>query len=148
MEKTDVLVIGGSAAGIVAATTGKAFHRDKRVLLLRKEEQVLVPCGIPYIFGTLKNSEQNIVPDAGLSKAGVDLKIGNAVSLDQENNICKIADGSEIKFEKVVIATGSEPAVPNWLKGADLENVCIIQKVRNIWINSAKNWNSSRRLLF
>ena len=128
MEKTDVLVIGGSAAGIVAATTGKAFHKDKKVTLLRKEEKVLVPCGIPYIFGTLESSDQNVIPDAALTNAGVELKIGEAVYLDPENKMCKVDDGSEIKFEKVVMATGSEPAVPGWLKGADLENVFIIPK--------------------
>ena len=128
MQKTDVLVVGGSAAGIVAATTGKSFHQDKKFMLLRKEEKVLVPCGIPYIFGTLENSEQNVIPDTVLTDAGVELKIDEAVSLDQENNICKTADGSEIKFEKIVIATGSSPAVPGWLKGADLENVFIIPK--------------------
>ena len=69
MEKTDVLVIGGSAAGIVAATTGKAFHRDKKVTLLRKEEKVLVPCGIPYIFGSLENSERNVVPERRWKKS-------------------------------------------------------------------------------
>ena len=29
MERTDVLVIGGSAAGIVAAATGKSFYFQK-----------------------------------------------------------------------------------------------------------------------
>ncbi len=44
MEKTDVLVVGGSAAGIVAATTGKSFHPDKDFMLIRKEVQAVVPC--------------------------------------------------------------------------------------------------------
>ncbi|MCD6527195.1 MAG: FAD-dependent oxidoreductase [Desulfuromonas sp.] len=131
MEKTDILVIGGSAAGIVAATTGKAFHKDKKVTLVRKEVKVLVPCGIPYIFGSLESSEQNVVPDAVLSNAGVELKIGEAVSLDQDKKICRLADGSEIEFEKAVIATGSEPIRPSWLKGAELENVFTIPKDKN-----------------
>jgi NADPH-dependent 2,4-dienoyl-CoA reductase/sulfur reductase-like enzyme len=147
MEKTDVLVIGGSAAGIVAATTGKAFHRDKKVTLLRKEEKVLVPCGIPYIFGSLENSEQNVIPDAALTNAGVELKIGEAVFLDQENNVCKTADGSEIQFEKVVIATGSEPAVPGWLKGADLENVFIIPKSKKYLDQFSKKLEQFKRIV-
>jgi len=147
MEKTDVLVIGGSAAGIVAATTGKAFHKDKKVMLLRKEEKVLVPCGIPYIFGTLKSSDQNVIPDAVLSNSGVDLKIDEAVSLDPENNICKTADGSEIKFEKVVIATGSEPAVPGWLKGADLENVFIIPKSKKYLDQFSKKLEQFKKIV-
>lgn len=128
MKKTDVLVIGGSAAGIVAATTGKAFYPDKSFMLLRKEKQVMVPCGIPYIFCTLESSDQNIIPDAALTGAGIELKIDEAVCVDQEKKICTTADGSEIAFGKLVFATGSKPAVPGWLKGADLENVFIIPK--------------------
>ena len=48
--------------------------------------------------------------------------------MDQEKKICTTADGSVIAFEKLVFATGSKPAVPAWLKGADLENVFIIPK--------------------
>jgi len=147
MENTDVLVIGGSAAGIVAATTGKAFHQNKKVVLLRKEETVLVPCGIPYIFGSLENSNQNAVPDAVLTNAGVELKIGEAVFLDQENKICKIADGSEIQFEKVVIATGSEPAIPDWLKGADLENVFIVPKRKKYLDQFSKKLEQFRKIV-
>lgn len=128
MKATDVLVIGGSAAGIVAATTGKTFYPDKAFMLLRKEQQVMVPCGIPYIFGTLENSEQNVIPDAALTGAGITLKIDEAVSVDQEEKTCTTADGTVIAFDKLVFATGSKPAVPPWLKGADQENVFIIPK--------------------
>ena len=71
MEKTDVLVIGGSAAGIVAAVTGKSNYPDKEFLIIRKENQVVVPCGIPYVFGSLDGIDKNTIPDAGLAKAGV-----------------------------------------------------------------------------
>jgi NADPH-dependent 2,4-dienoyl-CoA reductase/sulfur reductase-like enzyme len=131
METTDVLVIGGSAAGIVAATTGKAFHKNKKFTLLRKEQEVLVPCGIPYIFGSLNSSEQDVIPETGLAEAGVELKIAEAVSLDPELKRCRLADGEEIAFEKAVIATGSLPAHPSWLKGADLEQVYSIPKNKN-----------------
>lgn len=97
-------------------------------MLLRKEKQVMVPCGIPYIFGTLESSDQNIIPDAALTGAGIELKIDEAVSVNQEKKICTTADGSEIAFDKLVFATGSKPAVPGWLKGADLDNVFIIPK--------------------
>ena len=128
MEKTDVLVIGGSAAGIVAATTAKSFYADKSVMLVRKEAQVLVPCGIPYVFGTLDSSDQNCVPDAGLANADVTLKITEIISIAPENKTCKFADGTEIGFEKLVLATGSTPTKPSWLKGTDLENVFTIPK--------------------
>ncbi|MBT4510785.1 MAG: FAD-dependent oxidoreductase [Chloroflexi bacterium] len=128
MEKTDVLVVGGSASGVVAATTGKSFHPDKDVLLIRKEEQVLVPCGIPYVFGSLETSDQNLIPDAALANAGVRLMVGEVVSIDQENKVCKTADGTEIAFDKLILALGSTPMVPKWLKGSDKENVFVVPK--------------------
>ncbi|MBW1669670.1 MAG: FAD-dependent oxidoreductase [Deltaproteobacteria bacterium] len=128
MEKTDVLVIGGSAAGIVAATTGKSFYPDKAFLVIRREKQVIVPCGIPYIFGSLDNSEQDVIPDEALTSKGVRLKIDEAISIDHKNKVCKSAEGTEIGFEKLVLALGSSPVVPKWLKGSDLENVFTIPK--------------------
>ena len=128
MEKTDVLVVGGSASGIVAATMGKSFHPDKDFLLVRKEKQMVVPCGIPYIFGSLESGDQNLVPDAVLTNAGVRLKVDEVVSISQENKVCKTADGTEIGFEKLVLALGSTPRVPKWLKGANLEKVFTIPK--------------------
>ncbi|MBT3312139.1 MAG: FAD-dependent oxidoreductase [Desulfobacterales bacterium] len=128
MEKVDVLIIGGSAAGIVAATTGKSFYPGKEFMVVRKEEKVLVPCGIPYMFGTLESSEKNIMPDAILENAGIKLKIDEVVKIDQENKICKTLKEDEICFEKLIIATGSEPATPTWLKGSNLENVFLIPK--------------------
>ncbi len=128
MEKTDVLIVGGSAAGIVAATTAKSFYSDKSVMLVRKESQVLIPCGIPYVFGTLECSDQDQVPDAVLSNADVKLKIAEVTAIDPKEKICKISDGTEIGFEKLVLATGSTPIKPAWLKGVDLENVFTIPK--------------------
>ncbi len=128
MKKTDVLVVGGSAAGIVAATTGKSFYPDKDFLLIRREKQVVVPCGIPYIFGSLENSDQDAVPDTVLANGGIRLKVDEAVSIDQDSKVCKTGDGTEIHFEKLVLATGSTPVRPKWLKGADLENVFLIPK--------------------
>jgi NADPH-dependent 2,4-dienoyl-CoA reductase/sulfur reductase-like enzyme len=128
MKRTDVLVIGGSAAGIVAAITAKSNYPQKNVLVIRKEKQVLVPCGIPYLFGSLDSVEKNIIPDAALSKAGVDLMVGQAVEINQSKKTCLIQDGTIISFEKLVLATGSTPSIPKWLKGADLDNVFVIPK--------------------
>jgi NADPH-dependent 2,4-dienoyl-CoA reductase/sulfur reductase-like enzyme len=128
MEKTDVLVIGGSAVGIVAAMSGKSSYPDKDFFLIRKEKQVLVPCGIPYIFGSLEGSEQDIIADAALNQAGVKIKIDEVVSVDEKNKVCRTNDGAEIGFEKLVYATGSTPVVPKWLGGTDLENVVTVPK--------------------
>lgn len=63
MIQSDVLIIGGSATGLVAAMTAKTDHPEKNVTVIRKEEKVMIPCGIPYIYGTVATSDNNILPD-------------------------------------------------------------------------------------
>ena len=128
MEKTDVLIIGGGPAGIITAVTGKSFYPDKKFLLIRKEKQVVVPCGIPYVFGSIKNTDMALISDSVLNKSGIELKIDTVVTLDKEKKSCKTQDGSTISFEKLVLALGSHPYLPEWLEGANLENVFTIPK--------------------
>jgi NADH oxidase (H2O2-forming) len=128
MEKTDVLVIGGSAAGLVAASTAKSKNPDKRVLVVRKDPIAMIPCGIPYIFEAVGTSEKNILPDMLATKPGAEILIAEVISIDKENKTCKLNNGDEISYEKLVIGTGSTPLVPSWLEGADLKNVFVIPK--------------------
>lgn len=129
MKQTDVLIIGGSAAGMVAAVTGKFSWPEKKFILVKKQKEMMVPCGIPYIFGTLEKSEQNIMPvDPMLEKSGVESIVGEVVSIDTQNKIAKLASGETIQYVKLVIATGSKPVMPRWLKGGEKKNVFVIPK--------------------
>ena len=98
MKQADVLIIGGSAAGPTAGISSRRRYPDKSVILVRKEEQVLVPCGIPYIVGTVGTPEKNLIPDALLEKNGIDLVQGEAVSLDREKKTVGLANGEEIGY--------------------------------------------------
>jgi len=128
MKKTEILIIGGSAAGFVAASTAKLNNPDKEVLLIRKEDKVMIPCGIPYIFGTTGSSDKNVLPDAGLEALGVNIKVTEVINLNCKLKQCETKAGETFSFEKLIIATGSTPIKPNWLKGADLQNVFTIPK--------------------
>lgn len=128
MKTTDVLVIGGSAAGLASALASKSHYPEKRVTLVRKEPKAAIPCGIPYIFGSLESTDQDILPDAGLIKAGVEILIDEVTSLGSDNKTATLKGEGEISYEKLIIATGSRPVVPGWLKGAQLENVYTVPK--------------------
>ena len=147
MEKTDVLIIGGSASGIVTALTGKSNYPDKEFMIVRREKKVVVPCGIPYIFGSLESCEKNLIPDAALEQAGVRIRIGEVASLDQKNKSCKTTDNTEIRFDKLVFATGSNAKVPKWLKGADKENVFTIPKDKDYLDNVLNKLKNCKKIV-
>ncbi|MRT94322.1 FAD-dependent oxidoreductase [Ancylomarina sp. 16SWW S1-10-2] len=128
MEKVNVLIIGGGASGLQAAISAKTNNPDKSVIVVRKEEKVLVPCGIPYIFGSLHATDKNIMPDKMLTNVGVEIKIAEVIDVDIENHICYLSNKVKLYFEKLIFATGSVPTIPKWLKGGDLENVFTIPK--------------------
>jgi NADH oxidase (H2O2-forming) len=139
MKTTDVLIIGGSAAGMVAALTGKAYWSKKEFILVKKQKEMMVPCGIPYIFGTLENSDKNLMPvDAALQKSGITSLVDEATDIDTEKKVVFFASGEKISYQKLVIATGSTPVNPKWLKGVDLENVFVIPKDK-IYLDDMKN---------
>ncbi|MBN2523421.1 MAG: FAD-dependent oxidoreductase [Bacteroidales bacterium] len=139
MKTTDVLVIGGSAAGMVAALTGKSSWPEKSFILVKKQKDMMVPCGIPYIFGTLDNINQNIMPvDSMMKKAGIESIVDEVTIINTKNKSVDLAGGETIKYEKLVIATGSIPVKPKWMIGGDKENVFTIPK-DNIYLDEMKN---------
>ena len=126
MKQADIVVVGGSAAGLTAAITARRHYPDRSILLLRKEEKVLIPCGIPYIFGTVGAPEKNLIPDAVLDKNNIELLVTEAKELNTEEKTLRTEAG-EIGYERLILATGSKPAMPP-IPGLDLDGVYAVFK--------------------
>ena len=126
MKKADVVIVGGSAAGRTAAITSRRQYPDKSVLLIDKESQVLVPCPIPYIFGTLGSPDKNLFPEAALEKSAIERMVSNVTGLDSEKRVLATGEG-EIAYDKLVLATGSVPIKPP-IPGIDKKNIFAIDK--------------------
>ena len=127
MKKADVIVIGGSAAGITAAITCRRHYPKKSVLLIRREKQVLIPCGIPYIFGTVGSPGKNLIPDAVLEKNGIELVIDEVTDIERTGRFVTTKNGEKIGYKKLVLATGSVPIIPP-IPGVDMKNIFIVKK--------------------
>jgi NADPH-dependent 2,4-dienoyl-CoA reductase/sulfur reductase-like enzyme len=126
MRHSDVVVVGGSAAGLTAAITSRRHYPDRRVLLIRREKEVLIPCGIPYIFGTVGDPRRNLIADAVLEKNGIELLLAEATGLDRERRTVQTTEGT-ITYDRLVLATGSRPAMPP-IPGCDLDGVFTLVK--------------------
>jgi len=126
MKTADVVVVGGSAAGVTAAVTARRHYPAKSVLLVRKEKQVQIPCGIPYICGTVGSPDKNLIPDAVLEKEQVKLLVSEVTGIDGERQrLITVSD--EVTYDRLVVATGSLPATPP-IPGANMDGVFTILK--------------------
>ncbi len=127
MKNVDALIIGGSAAGFAAAITARRHYPEATLAVIRQEERTPLPCGIPYIFGTLGSAEKNLMPDPALAKNNVELIVDRVAGIDRQAKTVSTAEGQTIGYEKLILATGSLPLVPP-LPGVDLGNVFSIRK--------------------
>jgi len=125
MSNRELVIIGGSAGGVQAAICAQKHHGLKDVLVIRQEEKVMVPCGIPYIYGTLGTVEMNIMPDKLLGEA--ELRVGKVVSIDRNIKTVTLKDGEAIGYNKLILATGSNPVMLS-IPGIDKKNVFFVRK--------------------
>jgi NADPH-dependent 2,4-dienoyl-CoA reductase/sulfur reductase-like enzyme len=146
MKKTDVVVIGGSAAGIPAAITCRRHYPDKSVLLIRKEKQVQIPCGIPYIFGTVNSPDNNLIPDGAVTNNGIELLIDEAVKINKKEKTILTKNKETINYEKLILATGSTPLeLP--IPGLDKENVFKVKKETPYLSSLLEKMNSAKDIV-
>jgi len=126
-KKADVLIIGGGPAGLVCAITAKRYYPDKNVLVMKNVSNGCIPCGIPYMFWSLKNPDDNKLGLDALKKNDIGIVIDEATKIDRSVKKVNAKSGEEYEYEKLVLAPGSIPISPP-IAGIDKEGIHPIYK--------------------
>ncbi len=127
MKKSDVVIIGGSAAGLMAAVTLRKRSPEKTVTVIRNVVKTPVPCGIPYIYGIMGQVDKDLIPDQMAIDQGIEILCQEVTDIDRAKKEVLFTDGGQIAYDKLIIGTGSKPFVPP-LPGIDKTNVFTISK--------------------
>ncbi|MGB6010845.1 MAG: FAD-dependent oxidoreductase, partial [Desulfobacterales bacterium] len=134
-----VLIIGGDAAGMSAASRAKRNNPDLDVTVLEKTMDVSYSaCGMPYNISDPTRDIGDLVvrqADVFRDKQGIHLLTGHcAESIDP---LGRTVAGTSIQgkafqfsYDKLLIATGGSPIVPN-LDGFDLPGVMALKSLED-----------------
>ncbi|MCD6373634.1 MAG: CoA-disulfide reductase [Thermococcus sp.] len=126
MRKT-VVIIGGGAAGMSAASRVKRLKPEWDVKVFEATEWVShAPCGVPYVVEGLSPKEKlmHYPPEVFIKKRGIDLHMkAEVIEVEQGRVRVREEDGEHTyEWDYLVFANGASPQVPP-LEGSDLEGV-------------------------
>ena len=112
-----LVVVGGGAAGMSAASKAKRLNKDLSVTVVESGNYVsYAECGIPYYLEDIVKSHDNLLhyPITEFTqKRGIDVLVNKRMTrIDRKNRKVSLSDGSELEYDRLVIATGARPKVP------------------------------------
>jgi nitrite reductase (NADH) large subunit len=119
------VIIGNSAAGIATVEGVRKHDRNGTIAIISKETGGIYsrPLLSHYLSGKITEDKLNFRQDDFYSRNGVDPILGKCiVRVDPSMNRVLLADGEEIFFEKLMIATGAH-ALKQDIPGISLQNV-------------------------
>ncbi len=128
MKNYQVLVIGGGPAGI---TLAKNLGKKMSVGIIRPEDNSMIYCAMPYAIENLIPVEKTLKKDSLVTDAGADLIRGRVKGVNFKKKSLLLESGEEIFYEKLVIATGADPILPE-IPGVDLEGVYTFKTRENL----------------
>ena len=122
-----VVVIGGDAAGMSAASQIKRLKPEYEVTVFEKTKYVsYAACGMPYYLeGLIPNFESliEITPEKFINERKIDLRLNCEVTeINPEEKFAIVNNEKKEKFDYLVIATGAIP-IKEGLSTDSFENI-------------------------
>ncbi|NPA84988.1 MAG: FAD-dependent oxidoreductase [Crenarchaeota archaeon] len=134
----EVVVVGGGAAGMAAASRVKRIHKDWTVRVFEASGYVsYAPCGLPYfIVGKVKEPDELVYYPIEVfrEKRGIDVHVHARVvdvSYDKRTvTVIEKGERKEYKWDKLILATGAKPKSLG-VEGEELEGVVKLHTVES-----------------
>ncbi|MGH8928494.1 MAG: FAD-dependent oxidoreductase, partial [Acidimicrobiia bacterium] len=126
-----LVVVGADAAGMSAASQARRLNQDLEIVAFERGNYVSYSaCGEPYYIGGGVQDLDDLVARTPEEFAALDIEVytrHEVVEIDRDRRrvVAVDIDGirTEVGFDHLIMATGSKPLRPSYLKGIDLPGV-------------------------
>jgi NADPH-dependent 2,4-dienoyl-CoA reductase/sulfur reductase-like enzyme/ferredoxin len=128
-----LLVIGGGVAGVTAAETAREFEPSARISIVGRESYPLYNrMGISrVVHGRSGLQGLHLLPETWYDDHDIACWLNTEVSgLDLENHCASLATGETLEFDRLIIATGAVPVIPE-LAGSGLGGVFTLRTAQD-----------------
>ncbi|MBK1668591.1 hypothetical protein CKO28_11155 [Rhodovibrio sodomensis] len=130
-NQTFIVVGGGQAGGRAVEGIRKAGF-DGTVILLAEEERAPYerpPLSKQVLTGEAEPDSAKLREDGWYREHGIDLRLATrAGRIDRARKRMVLADGRELAYDRLLLATGAQPKVPG-LPGVELPGVHVLRDV-------------------
>jgi len=107
------VIVGGGLAGAKAAEALRGQGYDGELVLIADEPHrpyERPPLSKGYLAGKATRDEVFVHPEDWYREHDVDLRLGSAVlTVDRAERCVQLADGERVRYDKLLLATGSSP---------------------------------------
>lgn len=135
---SDLVVIGGGAAGMSAASRSRRLRSDWRITVFERGEYVsFILCGLPYFVGDVIPSHESLIvytPEFFEKERRIEVHTGHEVQrIDPSQRLLEVIDlrtGRTFThgYGKLVVAAGAEAVRPK-VEGIDQSNVFVLRSI-------------------
>ncbi|MFC1971389.1 FAD-dependent oxidoreductase [Chloroflexota bacterium] len=151
MEKRNkIVVIGGTACGPKAAARARRCDPEALITIIERGEDLsTATCGLPYYVSGVIESESTMVarkPDYFRNVMDMQVLTGTkALGIYRESHEVEVlnlkTNQTAIKeYDKLVLATGATPAIPN-LEGGNLKGIFTLTRIKDA--NAIRSFTAS-----
>ena len=154
-RQNNIVIIGGTACGPKAAARARRLDQTAKITIIEQRENLsTATCGLPYFIsgvvkeGDLVARQTNYFRDVLRMTVFTGTK---ATSVHPKSKRVEIVDiksdkHQTLEYDKLVIATGATPTVPNW-EGKDFKGIFTLNNIPDAsairsYILSLKNKNA------
>jgi apoptosis-inducing factor 3 len=127
-----IVIVGGGAAGFAAAERLRRAQYEGDIVMLSNDDAAPVDrpnLSKDYLAGKAPEDWVPLRPDSFYSKNGIDLRLNaNVTGIDARLREVALADGSTLRYDRLLLATGAEPVrLP--IPGADQTHVFTLRSL-------------------
>jgi NADPH-dependent 2,4-dienoyl-CoA reductase/sulfur reductase-like enzyme/rhodanese-related sulfurtransferase len=148
-----IVIIGGTACGPKAAARARRCDQQAQITIVEQEAEMSVAtCGLPYyVSGVIESRLELVQRGPDFFQEVMDIEVltrTRAVAINRKARRVEILNlaknrTSTIEYDKLVLATGSTPLMPDW-KGRELKGIFTLSRIEEA--QAMRNLVSPRKI--